>query len=169
MTTFKDRLLWDIPHGQILDANRRYLMLRADVLMGLFRRLPESARDQALQALGTAVKEEGGKSAQAYWEAIDRQPQALLDSIADISAQLGWGSWRITRRADSSLEVIVENSPFACGFGRHSTPVCHPIVGMLTAVGTLIYDQDAHVLEHHCCAQGSHEHCLFTVTPKANE
>jgi len=169
MTEFKDRLMWDAEHGQILDADRRYLMLRADVLMGLFRRLEEPARGQALRALGEAVMEQGGQSARAYWEACGRRPQALLASIVNISAQLGWGAWRIEHLHDAGLRVQVRNSPFAKGFGAHDEPLCRPIVGMLTAVGALIYDREVRVQERHCCAQGSHADCLFTVTPRANE
>lgn len=169
MTTFKDRLCWDADHGQILDADRRYLMLRTDVLMGLFHRLEDPARTQALDALGQAVMEQGGLSAQAYWEACGHKPQALLDSIATISAQLGWGAWRIETHPETGLRVHVSNSPFAHGFGHHEQPLCRPIVGMLTAVGKLIYDQEVQVQERHCCAQGTHADCLFTVTPRANE
>lgn len=169
MTEFKDRLSWDVAQGQILDADRRYLMMRADVLMGLFRRLEEPARTQALDALGQAVMEQGGLSAKAYWEAINHDPQALLKSIADISAQLGWGNWDIQSGASDGLRVEVKNSPFAWGFGPHDQPLCRPIVGMLTAVGKLIYDQHVQVQEIHCCAQGHHANCLFTVLPGTNE
>jgi predicted hydrocarbon binding protein len=169
MTKFRDRLNWDTAQGQILDADRRYVMLRADVLMGLFRRLDEPARTQALDALGQAVREQGGLSAKAYWEAIHHDPQALLDSIAHISAQLGWGNWDIQTQRTGGLQVRVTNSPFAKGFGAHDRPLCRPIVGMLTAVGQLIYDQHVQVQEKHCCAQGRHVDCLFTVLPKSNE
>ncbi|ASC89205.1 V4R domain-containing protein [Alcaligenes faecalis] len=169
MTEFRDRLSWDAAQGQILDDDRRYLMMRVDVLMGLFRRLDEPARTQALDALGQAVMEQGGLSAKAYWEAINHDPQALLHSIADISAQLGWGNWDIQTKATGALQVRVKNSPFAWGFGPHDRPLCRPIVGMLTAVGQLIYDQHVQVQETHCCAQGFHADCLFTVLPKTNE
>ena len=169
MTEFKDRLSWDTAQGQILDADRRYLMMRADVLMGLFRRLDDPTRTQALDALGQAVMEQGGLSAKAYWDAIHHDPQALLNSVADISAQLGWGSWDIQPGGTGGLQVQVKNSPFAWGFGEHDQPLCRPIVGMLTAVGKLIYDQHVQVQEIHCCAQGRPAHCLFTVMPKTNE
>ncbi len=167
MGQFREKLHWDGAEGQILDADRRYLMMRTDVLMGLFRRLDEPTRQQALQALGQAVREQGGQSAQAYWEAIGHNPQALLDSIASISAQLGWGVWQIAHQPSGGLHVQVHNSPFAHGFGPCSLPVCHPIVGMLTAVGTLIHPQGVEVQEQRCCAQGAQADCQFTVTPLA--
>jgi hypothetical protein len=41
------RLRWTGAEGAIHDGPRRYLLMRADVLMGMLRRLPDAARIQA--------------------------------------------------------------------------------------------------------------------------
>ena len=62
---FADRLVRDAERGEWRDGETRYLLLRQDSLMGMFRRLAPSARDEALAALAAAVAEAGGRSAGA--------------------------------------------------------------------------------------------------------
>ena len=59
MTALHERLRFDTAHGQVLDDTRRYVLLRADVLMGLFDELPEAVKAEALRALGRSVARHG--------------------------------------------------------------------------------------------------------------
>ena len=58
---FADRLVRDTERGEWRDGEARYLLLRQDSLMGLFRRLAPQARGEALAALTAAVTEAGGR------------------------------------------------------------------------------------------------------------
>ena len=153
------RMLWQTDSGQIMDGDRRYLMMRADVLMGVFRNLPAQLQHQALQAIQQSVREQGGKSAKAYFASLNNNPSLLLKTITEFSPQLGWGVWEMQQQGDC-LSVKVENSPFAYGFGDSKQPVCHPIVGMLETVGELVLGGPVEVHETQCQAQG-HTHCAF--------
>lgn len=164
--SLRQRMNWDTSNGQILDDTRRYVMLRNDVLMGIFARLDATSAQQALAAFERAVMESGGQSARAYFDALDHDVDRLLGTMTRFSAELGWGVWSFSRTPES-LQLSVRNSPFAAGHPKPSaSPVCHPIVGMLRTVGELVFDTPVNVKESQCCA---HElqasHCVFTVTP----
>lgn len=161
------RMAWIRSCGAIMDDDRRYLMLRADVLMGIFHELPLEVRHAALEAFAASVKKYGGESARAYFDASEAQPERLLEAIVAYSPELGWGRWHIDARSDEAIEVIVENSPFAEGFGHSPDPVCHAIVGMLQAVGPMIFGRPVVVIETGCAAQADIDRCSFRVVRTA--
>jgi predicted hydrocarbon binding protein len=157
---FRARLEWDLARGELRDGEVRYLLIRDDTLMGLFRNLAEPARTAALEALGRSVVEHGRRSAQRYQGMGAAGARALLGVIEATAPQLGWGVWRFTDVSDAALALEVENSPFAAGYGPSSTPVCHAIAGMLGAVGALALGGEVRAAEHACAAQG-HARCAF--------
>jgi predicted hydrocarbon binding protein len=132
----------------------RYLRLRADTLMGMFKLLPEPARAQALAALARSTFEHGGDSARRYFDA-ERDATALLERIERTAGELGWGKWRFVQREPTRLVLEVEDSPFAAGYGAADTEVCAPITGMLEAVATLVFGMPCETREVHCCARGA--------------
>lgn len=161
------RMKWVDSRGAIMDGERRYLMLRADVLMGLFREMPAELRGPAMQALAASVRKHGGRSAQTYLAEAGSRPEALIDTIARYSRELGWGCWHVGARSGKAIEVTTEHSPFAEGFGPSPDPVCHAIAGMLQAVGTIVFGQPASVVETCCAAQEGVDRCVFRVVPAA--
>ncbi len=150
---FRDRLAWIPEQGELRDGEARYVLMRHDSLMGLFRNLPESARGAALDALAASVALHGARSAERYRRA-GGEGDALLATIEATAPQLGWGVWRI-ERAGAELRLEVENSPFAAGHGPSSAPVCAPIAGMLQAVAGLVLGAPARAREDACAAAGA--------------
>ncbi len=110
---FADRLVRDVERGEWRDGETRYLLLRHDSLMGMFRRLAPRVRGEALAALAAAVTEAGGRSAARYRATTPGGSAALLEVIAETAAQLGWGVWTFAQPADGELCLDVVNSPFA--------------------------------------------------------
>jgi predicted hydrocarbon binding protein len=159
---FLNRLAFDPDAGTLHDGDIRYMMIRGDTLMGLFARLPEPARQQALQALTDSTFEFGSKSAAKYRASGAADPAALLDVIVETAPQLGWGSWTFTERTAGGLVLEVRNSPFADGYGTSPQPVCAPIAGMLRAVSSMVLD-GATAAEETTCAAQSGEVCRFTA------
>ena len=157
---FRERLVWD--GGEIRDGEIRYLMIRPDGLMGMFARLTEDAREEALEAVCASITEHGAKSAGAYRAMGADDAPALLDVIARTAPQLGWGEWNFMETGARRLALRVDNSPFAAGFGSGDSPVCAPIRGMLTALGGMIFDCPVRVVETDCAACGALS-CLFVV------
>ncbi|MFY0480079.1 V4R domain-containing protein [Achromobacter marplatensis] len=155
MGQLQERLVWHPEAGAILDADRRYVMLRADVLMGLFTALPPALRDQALASLQASVRDHGGASARAYQAAGARAPGPLLQVMAQAAADLGWGVWH-WRMADADAPVLqVENSPFATAAIGSDRPVCHAITGMLEAVSALVAGKASPYRETRCASMGA--------------
>jgi uncharacterized protein len=159
---FRDRLEWSAD-GSIDVGDIRYLIVRTDSLMGLFRRLDEGSRRAALEAFGHSVAEHGRKSmvAEMRRRKLDGEGFYRHLSMAGPS-QLGWGHWHYTRPAPDRIEVAVDNSPFVHGIGSATHPVCAPIAGMLTAIGGLVFDGRAEVREEACAAMSSAA-CKFVV------
>jgi len=137
------------------DSEVRYLRLRADTLMGLFRHLPEPARGEALAALVRSTAEHGGDSARRYLQASGGDVTALLVMVEKKAAELGWGRWRFVMRDSTQLQLEVADSPFAAAYGAADTEVCAPITGMLQAVAALVLGVACEVREVQCGARGA--------------
>lgn len=152
----------DAARGEWRDGEARYLVIRNDSLMGLFQRLEEPARGAALHAFAESLAEHGGRSAKSY-RAEDAE--AFLSRVTAMAARLGWGRW-VFAREDDALRLVVENSPFAAGYGSAAAPVCAPIAGMLQAIASLALGAPAVVEETRCAAAGAAE-CAFRASPRA--
>jgi predicted hydrocarbon binding protein len=162
-----ERLRFDTDRGEVLDASRRYVLLRADVLMGMFDALPGASREQALAAFGRSVDRFGSDSVRAY--AAEVGPSALLDAMRDAAASLGWGRWHF--EADERiLRLTVHNSPFAGSTACAGSPACHAIAGMLQALASTLWPEGAGAHEVSCAAQqhGGAALCRFEARPIAN-
>ena len=168
MAALHERLVFDIARGEVRDADRRYLLMRTDVLMGLFDALPVEARVEALHALGRSVARHGAGSVRAYAESIG--PVELCATMVDAAASLGWGRWRLDIGAAADLPTLalaVENSPFAAA-GRSTEPVCHAIAGMLEALAATLWRTPAQAREMHCAAVTGEGPCRFTASRTAD-
>lgn len=151
---FRDRIAFDPARGEIRDETRRYMMMRPEALMGLFRRLEGPGRDAAFAALAASIVEMGGDSARAYRAHGGGDPARLLDTVAATAPDLGWGLWRFDPTTDG-LRLEVTNSPFAVGHGPSDRPVCSAIAGMMTAVSRLVIGETAFAEEVACASCGA--------------
>jgi predicted hydrocarbon binding protein len=161
-SAFRDRLACDAATGEIVDQTRRYMLIRPDALMGVFRRLPPQARRDALAALEASIFEQGSDSARAY-RAMGGEGATLARVVAETAPQLGWGIWRFEVAPDL-IRLEVTNSPFASGFGPSDRPVCHAIAGMVRAVASLVFERPASAREIACVAMGEPS-CRFEARP----
>jgi predicted hydrocarbon binding protein len=148
------------------DSEVRYLRLRADTLMGMFRHLAEPARAQALAALVRSTAEHGGDSVRRYFEASGGDVIALLAMIENKAAELGWGRWRFAMRDAVHLGLEVADSPFAAAYSAADTEVCAPITGMLQAVAALVLRDECEVREVQCGARGAAT-CRFEASARS--
>ena len=160
MPEFDDRLVRDRASGAIRDGDVRYVMVRADALMGLFKRLYPSMKHAAFHAFADAVAEQGGKSARRYQALGAQQGSALLRVIEETAPSLGWGVWRFGPIQPKRLELTVIGSPFVEGHGASVQPVCYAIVGMLRAASALVLGAPTYVREVRCAAVDG-EICRF--------
>jgi hypothetical protein len=157
-------MAYDGSQGELRDGDARYLMLRDDSLMGLFKRLPEPARTEAFTAFAESVAEHGGRSAERFRATLGDAGD-LPATIAATASQLGWGVWRFSRTESGELHLEVTNSPFASGYGASAGPVCAAITGMLRAVATQVFGAPAKAEEHECASAGG-TICRFSARPR---
>jgi len=164
------RLQFDLAHGQVLDQTRRYVLMRADVLMGMFDALPSPVRAEAFAGLARSVALHGGDSVRAYASQAGSTQARLLQTMQDSAASLGWGVWQFAALSSvdgrpSGLQLTVRNSPFAAQSAPSAEPVCAAIGGMLDALGQALWQTACRVQETHCVVQGQHDDCSFTLQP----
>ena len=152
-----ERLVFDVAEGQVLDANRRYVLMRADVLMGMFAFLPEPAVREALAALARSVQTHGANSVSAYENTTGASSLQLFDVVAQGASSLGWGVWEFEPGADV-CRLVVRNSPFAAARGTIHGPACAPIVGMMKAVCAHVWKRGCTAAEIECCACATGAH-----------
>ncbi|QPC94720.1 V4R domain-containing protein [Mesorhizobium sp. INR15] len=165
MTTvpFRERLVFDNANGEILDESRRYMLMRPEALMGIFQRLDVETRAKTLEAFAASVIEMGGNSARAYRAHGGGDAKALLTTVAATAPDLGWGRWTFDHR-ETRLQLTVQNSPFAAGYGRATHPVCQAISGMVTAVARLALDRDDVAARETACAACGAPACIFEAS-----
>ena len=163
-----ERLQFDLQNGQVQDGPRRYVIMRADVLMGAFDGLAPGAREEALRALGRSVTGFGSDSVRAYL--AEAGPHALLETMQQSSSSLGWGRWSF-RLQEGSLELTVTNSPFAAGTRATQGKACHAITGMLEAVAGALWSAPARAQELRCACehQAEQRECFFVAMPAPAE
>jgi predicted hydrocarbon binding protein len=162
------RLRFDTESGAVFDATRRYVLVRADVLTGLFDELGEPAKSDALRAFGRSVARPGADSVRAYIAASGTD--ALAQTMERAAASLGWGRWQLEGSGDPddavpSLRLAVENSPFVAAAAPSAGPVCHAIAGMLEAIAAALWKRPAIAHETRCRAQHGDGLCRFVAMP----
>jgi predicted hydrocarbon binding protein len=150
MPRLRDRLQWDEERGAVFDGDRRYLLMRPDVLMGALLRLDDAARAAWLAAIAASAREFGGRSVQAY-AASALDADGLLADTAAAAADLGWGRWHLARSA-GMLTLDVSGSPFAEGHDSSSQPLCAPIAGILAALAAQVLGGPVRAREVDCAA-----------------
>jgi predicted hydrocarbon binding protein len=160
---FRQRLSFDPARGELRDGDTHYVILREDSLMGLFKRLPEPARTDALEAFAASVTEHGARSAARYL-AGGGDAADMLATIDATAPQLGWGVWRFSRTAAGELHLEVKNSPFAHGYGASPDAVCAPITGMFAAAASIVFDAPVQAEEDLCASAGGTV-CRFSARP----
>jgi hypothetical protein len=159
MSAFWNRIQADTTAGTIFDGDRRYLMMRPDVLMGMLHELAPGTREAVLEALAESARKNGGRSVSAYREAGGGA--LLQQTMIDGAAAFGWGSWRIDSTPHTT-RLEVENSPFAAGYGQSALPVCAPIKGIFQSLAQALMGAEVEVVETHCAAQHGGS-CRFTA------
>lgn len=164
--SFLERLEFRPDIGAHIDETRRYILIRPEAIMGLFRRLEPGARAAALEAFGASIFEQGSDSAEAY-RRIGGGGEALVRTVEASAPQLGWGIWDM-RLSPGRLDLVVTNSPFAAGHGPSDGPVCHAILGMFRAVAGMVLGARVEAAETACAAMGA-QACRFEARRMGGE
>ncbi len=149
----------DLTTGTLSDGAIRYVMIRADGLMGAFG---DPSAHAGLAGLCESVYQHGRNSLIQYQREHGSDPATLMATVARVAVQLGWGVWEVTRPSQVEVKVIVRHSPFAEAGGRSEVPLCAPILGMVRALGELVLGTQVHTCEQLCVACGA-VRCEFSA------
>ncbi|MHB8983912.1 MAG: V4R domain-containing protein [Carboxydocellales bacterium] len=144
--------------GELLLNNTRYLLIRPETVM-TFQREAEVAFGSAVGQILFQGGYRGGRlSAETFGQSEGRQGAAVASYMADMGTQLGWGKLLVTQCSLESgrLEVEVENSVFAKGYGKSDHPVCHLIRGVFAGVAEVMFQSPVEGEEVTCLARGDH-------------
>jgi len=139
----------DLLQGAWTDGDIRYVMIRADGLMGAFQNRPES-----LAALEQSIYTHGRKSLLRY-QSASLDSASLLATVTQVAGFLGWGIWQFTRPGAMDLRLSVRNSPFAILTPPAPSGACAPILGMFRAVCETVLQQPVQAQECACVAGGA--------------
>jgi len=159
----KSRLRFDTDRGALYDSDRRYLLMRSDVLMSAVRALPLSSREQFLTALTESARSYVASSLIAYAAQTPGDSGALIQATVDAACDLGWGVWQIHGNPPRQW-LRVSHSPFAQGYGASDTEVCAPVTGVFAALMSQVLGSSVQAREVGCVATG-HEYCEFELLP----
>lgn len=157
-------LEYDPGAGALSFKGVRYLLVRPETIMGLYRAISIDSPDKAGDLFFRAGFVGGRLSAQKYKEVFSLGDQALVEYMARMGGQLGWGRFDLVSLdlERKELEVAVYNSPFASAHGPSAVPVCHFIRGVLAGVGEEIFQSRVDSSEKTCMAIGG-SNCRFQV------
>lgn len=153
----------DIVAGTIQDGSIRYVVIRADVLMGIGEFLPAASQPAFHRALEDSAASHARTSFELYRRTRAPDLVDLLQTTVEMSGRLGWGRWSFSAVAEDSLELLVENSPFAAAVRTASGVACAPIVGVLRAMLSTQSGREFDVVEVGCASAG-HPACTFRAT-----
>ena len=159
-----DRISRDPSMGDLRDGNTRLFLMRADAFMDAFRRLDEDARYSMFSAFAQSIAEHSGQSVKHYRHELGPAAREIfLNSAVNMAADMGWGGWAFGPSTPGEMTLDVANSPFVEGHGVSEAPICEPILGMIEALGGIIFSVDPVVEEVECAAVTGGDTCFFVA------
>ncbi len=158
MNAFWDRIRLDAASGAIYDGDRRYVMIRPDVLMGTINILSQEQQKLVLAAFSSSAFKHGGASVRAYRDEVAKEQMSSM--MIEAAAALGWGKWEMIQEGERVI-LTVKNSPFAHGYGAANHPVCAPIAGIFKSLASGILNQEIQVEELTCAAVSGGDCCFI--------
>ncbi len=84
--------------------------------------------------------------------------------MMEMGSQIGWGRFELEKLDLSGkyLVVRVYHSPFAESYGTSSTGICHIIRGVLSGMGSVIFEKEIDAKELPCLAKRD-TYCRFKI------
>tara|TARA_R110000787_G_scaffold43075_3_gene105668 strand:- start:280 stop:789 length:510 start_codon:yes stop_codon:yes gene_type:complete len=159
-----ERVARDPALGELRDGNTRYFLMRADAFMDAFARLDEDARYTMFAAFAASIAKHAGQSVKHYRHELGPAAREIfLNAAVNLAADMGWGAWKFGPSTPGEIALEVRNSPFAEGYGKSDGPVCAPILGMIEALGGIVFAVDPACEEHECAAVSGGEVCRFVA------
>ena len=153
----------DENQGAIFYKGVRYLLIRPETIMGMFKSLAESI---GLEKAGEIFYEggyEGGKaSGIKFRQVFNLSAKEAAEYICQMGNKIGWGNFTLDEfdEKNKSLTITVKSSPFAEQMPGSGEAVCHFLRGVIGGLGSASFDSEAQAEEISCTSKGD-EVCRF--------
>jgi uncharacterized protein len=157
-------LKFDDTRGALLYNDVRYLLIRPETLIAFQKATEEKLGAGADDLLFAGGLTGGTLSAKRYREVFKLTDQQSVEFMAKMGTEIGWGKISVTSFSVSSrtLELIVDDSPFAAAYGKSNRGVCHLIRGVFAGLASGIFACEVESREEECLAMG-HAQCKFVI------
>lgn len=155
------RLTLEAESGTLSQLGIRYVLMRPDVIMGALNHLESPAT--VVEAMKKSAFENARGSFSRYIETGFSDGVDPIEHACRMAGQLGWGEWRVTRRAAASYAVSVSNSPFIAGVEVRDVKLCGWIAGVLKAAAAASFGEHVEADEIGCACMGA-SHCEFEIS-----
>lgn len=147
----------DDSRGALTFKGVRYLIIRPDTIMGMFKALVDTLGWEKAGEIFYGGGFEGGKaSTLKFREAFNLSPYEAAEYMCRMGRQIGWGRFELeTFDSDAmKLQISVKSSPFAEMWMDAGKPVCHFIRGVVGGLGEALFGVVSPAEETDCIAKG---------------
>lgn len=159
-----ENLTFDPSAGRLAYKDVRYLLIRAETIVGFQKAMEATDEKAAADALYQGGFQGGYLSAMQYKKIHRFSDRQALDFMMRMGTEIGWGQFRLAKfdSQKQALQVIVEKSPFGEAYGRSGRPVCHLITGVISGLASVLFKKECIAREVECLARGDAD-CVFSV------
>lgn len=158
---------YDPESGELNYKDVRYLLIRPETMVGFQKAIEKQEPKAGIDALFQGGYQGGYLSAKKYKEIQNLSDEETIKFMMAMGAQIGWGYFKLDQYDFDSktLQISVENSPFAAAYGESSEGICHLTRGVLCGLADVLFSKTCTASEVKCAAKGDH-HCVFVIRPK---
>lgn len=158
-------LRFDGEQGAITYRGVRYMLIRPETVMGVFRAMEEEFPGGAGEFFFKGGFTGGRLSAQRFRDEFGLVGVQVVEFMMEMGTKIGWGRFQLEKYDGEGMliEVRVVGSPYAEAHGPSERPVCHLIRGVVAGVTQGIFGVPVTCREVACFATGA-EACLFRAS-----
>lgn len=151
-----DNITFDPETGAIRFKDVRYLIIRPETIMDMFRALHKTSGESAVEAFYQGGFSGGKLSSAKFRQTFNLDDRQIVEFMANMGTQIGWGKFDVLEfdPGDQRLIMTVKSSPFAEAAKPSESPVCHFIRGVLAGMCTGLFGKEVQSFEETCLAKG---------------
>jgi uncharacterized protein len=159
-----DKLEYSEEEGLLTFKGIRYLILRPETIMGLYKTLKDKYGKDVDSHFFQGGFEAGRLTSQKYKENFGLDNMGLIDFMIKTGGQIGWGKFELVRFElnEKILEIKLTNCAFISKDKFLEFPVCHFVLGVMSGMASILFSSEVSGEEIKCMAKGD-ECCFFKI------
>ena len=163
----ENEIIRDLQHdenqGAIFYKGVRYLIIRPETVMGMFKSLAEFVGWEKAGEIFYNGGFEGGKaSSMKFRQVFNLSAREAAEYICQMGNKIGWGNFKLDEfdEEKKNLTITVKSSPFSEQMPGSGKAVCHFLRGVMGGLGSASFDSDKQAEEFLCVSKGD-DVCRF--------